>query len=117
MNNFCERFILHYNRALRDNDLMLLDILSEKYNIVNYGKLILNRDISSIISRIIIDTIPYRFGEKLVFDNNLFTIIALVGEDKIIYPSTKSLEGQEYIDKEIERMNAFIKLKLIENGR
>ena len=117
MNNFCERFILHCNPNLKDCDLMLLDILSEKYDIVNYQKLILTRDISAIISRIIIDSIPYKFAHKLVFDDDLFTIIALVNEDKIIYPSTKVIDGQKYIDKEIERMNTFIKLKMLENGR
>lgn len=116
MNNFCERFILNYNSFLTNEDIILLDILSEKYDIVNYQKLILTRDISAIISRIIIDSIPYKFAYKLIFDD-LFTIIALVNEDKIIYPSTKAIDGQEYIDKEIERMNAFIKLKMLENGR
>lgn len=117
MNNFCERFILNYNSFLTNEDIILLDTLLEKYDIVNYQKLILTRDISAIISRIIIDSIPYKFAHKLIFDDDLFTIIALVNEDKIIYPSTKVIDGQEYINKEIERMNAFIKLKMLENGR
>ena len=116
MNNFCERFILHYNPHLTSSDLMLLDILSEKYNILDYKNLVLDRNIDSIISRIIIDSIPYKFAHRLIFDNNLFTILVHV-DDTIIKPIVTGLSGQDYINKEIERMNTFCKLKLIEDER
>lgn len=115
-NNFCERFILRCNPELTEKDLMLLDILSEKYDIFLYKDVVLKYNINCIISRIILGLLPYEVAIKIILGPNEFPIVVKV-DNQIIYTLNSGLSGQEYVDKEIERMNAFIKLKQIENER
>ena len=120
-NNFCERFILHCNPKLTTSDLMLLDILSEKYDVFIYKDTILKCYMSDIISRIIIGLLPYEVAIKIILGPDEFPRIADVGKDNVItsiYPMNGAdIPGSEYINKEIERMNTFIKLKLMDNER
>ena len=100
---------------------MLLDILSEKYNVFVYKDTILKRYISDIISRIIIGLLPYEIAIKIILGPDEFPRIAYVEKDNVItavYPvHGMDIPGSEYINKEIERMNTFIKLKLMDNER
>lgn len=121
MSNFCENFILRYSHLSKE-DLALLDTLSEKYDVLEHKDIIFTDDINHIISTIIIDALPYKVAYRLVnsgyiaasFPNIIPTLIAEV-KDGIVFPTTKDLYGQELIDKEIERMNAFIKYKTLAN--
>jgi len=96
---------------------MLLDILSEKYNIFLYKDVVLKYDINAIISRIILGLLPYEVAIKIILGPNEFPIIVDTNNNVITVIKNWDFSEREYVDKEVERMNAFIKLKLIENER
>lgn len=120
-NNFCERFILNYNSNLTHDDIVLLDILSEKYDILTYKHEILHHSMPEILSRTIIDSIPHKYAQLNVLDDVPRVVVRSIKKDepiKPLYPINGChVPGEEYIDKEIERMNTFIKLKLMDNER
>ena len=108
MNNFCESLILLKNPKLNKEDLVMLNKLCEKYDILHYYENILKYNITEIINKIIINELPYKISSVLVYDDKIVTQVLYVDSDHIIHPYKNHI-GQEFIDREIEKMNSWLK--------
>ncbi len=113
--NFWEQFILHCNKNLKKEDTELLSILSEKYNILDYNIYVLHESIDSIISRIIIDTLPYKYAKGFIYKDTVYHVIFV--EDGVIYALSSTSPALENITEKVNEMNEFVLHKRKQNER
>lgn len=108
MKTFSDRFILSMNHRLSDEDLEVLNKLSDYYTPWELGHKILEEDLEQILSRLILNRMPFSVAQRHVTTNGtLYTKFVHFDSDKRIIPNG-NLIGQSYIDKEINKMNVIL---------
>lgn len=107
MENFLETIILKKNPCINAEDLKIIGKISSEYNVVNYIESILNDGICKILSWAIINELPFRVADKLLYNHQLMSPIVAKHGDRFV-SDVKLKNDQEYIDFHIQRINKLI---------
>ena len=108
MSNFSEDYILFMNPNLKQEDLKLLNIIHQKYNILCLKERLLSeKSLATLLSYIILNAVPYNVGVRLVMsDGKLFSNLVQVSGNKLT--ALGSHYGQSFIDHEIKKINKIL---------
>ena len=120
MNDICAQLILKQNPNLNKQDLLMLNMLSDEYDVLSVSPLLLKyyAGIESIISNLIVNKLPYykaiellekyRDEEAIVFlSRKIVSVKDLKIEAKALY------ENDILIQNEVAKMNSLIEYKRV----
>lgn len=93
--NFLEDLIYKYNPKLEDGNLKILDTLSHLYNIE--PNLVFNYSINSIVSRLILNELPYKLAQKYTFDGHLMQYLVEFRTDRFVSLCDDDLLVSEHV--------------------
>lgn len=72
MKTFSDRFILSTNPNLSERDLEMLDKFDKEFDAVAVGRDLLQWDISTILSWLVLLKLPYKVAAKLIYTTASF---------------------------------------------
>ena len=108
MSKFSDDYILFMNQRLNSEDLEMLDKISKKYNVLDMRERVLQCDIEELLSRIIINELPFGVGTRFYMPSGaLVTRLVLLDENRKLIPNGEHY-GQRYIMQEINRINKLL---------
>lgn len=107
MKTFCEKLILSLNPKLKEEDLEMLDKLSKEFDILSIKNYIIQLDISSILSWLIINKLPYQEACKFLFKGLLYNPIVWISDTGRIL-ITKVCENNESVAVNVTKMNRLL---------
>ena len=107
MKTFSDRFILSTNPSLSERDLEMLDKFDKEFDAVSVGRDLLQWDISTILSWLVLLKLPYKVAAKLIYTTVSFERFIYVDDSGKIRTWERWSDIPEIIEQ-VNKMNRLL---------